>query len=71
MMDNIKKINLKDLKLQYFRDFFALLFETLQKHGKTSAIVCFFSLLLMFFVALAVFFAVVQSPEQVLVPDVV
>ncbi|GMO58415.1 MAG: PASTA domain-containing protein [Treponemataceae bacterium] len=74
MIPSMKKFspkNLEKIKVSAIRNFFAHIFEALQEHGKTSAIVCFFSLILMFFVSLAVFFAVVQSPEQVLVPDVV
>lgn len=67
--DSAKKIkNIKDVKLERLE--VTSYFESIQANGKTFAFTVIAAIILMFFVALVVFFLHVKGPEEVMVPEV-
>ncbi len=66
-----KKIDWKELKSKFHRISFSELYGKMQENLPLMICTCIFSFILVALVALIVFFASVEGPEKVMVPDVV
>ncbi|MBQ7158084.1 MAG: PASTA domain-containing protein [Treponema sp.] len=64
LKDKIKNFNIKNCRVSFLNTM-----EKLQANGKSLVLLIFSAVVVMFIACLAVFFAFVKSPEQVMVPD--